>query len=44
MANLSEQQVLGMLFDPDFDSGGESDIDEGDAVKAGLWTVDWTMD
>ena len=28
MANLSEQQVLGMLFDPDFDSGGESDIDE----------------
>ena len=28
MANLSEQQVIGMLFDPDFDSGGESDIDE----------------
>ena len=28
MASLSEEQVLGMLFDPEFDSGGESDIEE----------------
>ena len=25
---MDEQQVLGMLFDPVFDSGGESDIEE----------------
>ena len=28
MARINEEQVIGMLFDPDFDCGGESDIDE----------------
>ena len=29
MAGISEEQVIGMLFDPDFESGGDSEIDEG---------------
>ena len=28
LARLNEEQVIGMLFDPDFDSGGESEIKE----------------
>ena len=31
MARLNDEQVLGMLFDDDFDSGGESDIEEDPA-------------
>ena len=31
MTTLSGEQVLGMLFDPDFDSGGESEIEEDPA-------------
>ena len=31
MARLNREAVLGMLFDPDFDSGGESDIEEDQA-------------
>ena len=30
MARLSGEQVLGMLFDPEFDSDGESEIEEED--------------
>ena len=33
MARISSDQVLGMLFDPDFESGGESDIDEDPAIS-----------
>ena len=32
VARLSDGEVLGMLFDPDFDSGGESYIDEDPAI------------
>lgn len=28
MARMNKEQVIGMLFDADFDSGGESEIDE----------------
>ena len=28
MARLNKEQVIGMLFDEDFDSGGESEIEE----------------
>ena len=31
MGGISSDQVLGMLFDLDFESGGESDIDEDTA-------------
>ena len=31
MAGMNEQEVIEMLFDPDFDSGGESDIEEDEA-------------